>query len=98
MGALRFGKQETVTCIVDVAATGGEGEPACLAFKTTTYWVGGGVYLSDDGCPRPRREEPRSPDRELWFLYAFFFRVASNSASIERRTAASRQETWCNRI
>jgi len=49
MGVLRFGKQETVTCIVDVDARGGGGEPACLAFKTSIYWAGGGVYLSDDG-------------------------------------------------
>lgn len=49
MGALRFGKQETLTCIVDVEARGSGGEPACLAFKTTTYWAGGGVYMTDDG-------------------------------------------------
>lgn len=49
MGMLRFGKHETLTCIVDVEARGGGGEPACLAFKTTTYWLGGGVYVSNDG-------------------------------------------------
>jgi len=49
MGALRFGKQETLKCIVDVDVKGASGEPLCLAFKTTTYWVGGGVYMGDDG-------------------------------------------------
>jgi len=49
MGHLRFGKDETVTCIVDVDVTVGAHQPACLAYKFSTYWVGAGVYLKDDG-------------------------------------------------
>jgi hypothetical protein len=46
---LRFGKQENIVCIVDVDTLGPAGEPLCLAYKTTSYWVAGGVYLKDDG-------------------------------------------------
>jgi hypothetical protein len=49
MAKLRFGKHEEVRCIVDVDARGPKGESLCLAFKTSSYWVGGGVYLADDG-------------------------------------------------
>ena len=49
MGKLRFGKHEELRCIVDIDARGPKDESLCLAFKTSSYWVGGGVYLSDDG-------------------------------------------------
>lgn len=49
MARLRFGKHEEIRCIVDVTARGPHGEELCLAFKTSSYWVGGGVYLADDG-------------------------------------------------
>ena len=49
MARLRFGKHEEIRCIVDIAAHGPHGEELCLAFKTSSYWVGGGVYLADDG-------------------------------------------------
>ena len=58
MAKLRFGKHEEVRCIVDVDARGPKGESLCLAFKTTSYWVGGGVYLADDGYVlKPRGQD-----------------------------------------
>jgi hypothetical protein len=55
MGTLRFGKDEQTTCIVDVSLEI-EGQPLCVAYKTTTYWVGGGIYLSNDGYVLKPRE------------------------------------------
>ena len=49
MGILRFGRQDEVRCIVDIPAKGPKDEALCLAYKTTSYWLGGGVYLSDGG-------------------------------------------------
>ena len=49
MGTLLFGKQESLSCIVDVPVRGRGGEELCLGFKTSSYFVGGGVYLRDDG-------------------------------------------------
>lgn len=49
MARLRFGKHEDLHVIVDVQALGPNGEAMSLAFKTSSYWVGGGVYLADDG-------------------------------------------------
>lgn len=49
MGSLMFGKDETLTCIQPVTLKGADGEPLCLAFKTSKYFVGAGVYLKDDG-------------------------------------------------
>jgi hypothetical protein len=47
---LRFGKSEDITCIVDVGVKlPNEGRDLCLAYKTTTTWVGAGVWVSDDG-------------------------------------------------
>ena len=48
MGMLRFGKEETITCIVDVPVKA-EGNSLCLAYKTTTHWLGGGIWVSNDG-------------------------------------------------
>jgi hypothetical protein len=44
-----FGTEETITCIQHVKATGPDGEPLCLAFKTTKTFIFAGVHLSDDG-------------------------------------------------
>lgn len=55
MGTLRFGKEEHLACIVDVAHEV-EGQPVCLAYKTTTYWLGAGIYLSNDGYVLKPRE------------------------------------------
>ena len=49
MGRLLFGKRETVTCLADLPFKGPAGEALCIAYKTTGYFVGGGVYLHDDG-------------------------------------------------
>lgn len=49
MGRLYFGKSEDVTCIVDVAQKAPDGRDLCLAYKTTTYWLGAGVWVADDG-------------------------------------------------
>jgi hypothetical protein len=49
MGSLMFGKDETLTCVQDIALKGASDEPLCLAFKTSKYFVGAGVYLKDDG-------------------------------------------------
>jgi hypothetical protein len=49
MGRLYFGRQEEIRCIVDVDIHGVDNEPLCLAYKTTTFHVGGGVYFRDDG-------------------------------------------------
>ncbi len=49
MGRLYFGRQEEIRCIRDVEIHGADDEPLCLAFKTTTFHVGAGVYFHDDG-------------------------------------------------
>lgn len=49
MGTLRFGKDEKIHCIADLDVKGANGEATCLAYKTTTYWVGAGAYFKDDG-------------------------------------------------
>jgi hypothetical protein len=49
MGSLMFGKDETLTCVQDIGLKGANDEPLCLAFKTSKYFVGAGVYLKDDG-------------------------------------------------
>src|SRR5580693_2157252 len=46
---LMFGADESIECITSVTLKGAKGEPLCLAFKTTKVFVGGGVYLKDDG-------------------------------------------------
>ena len=49
MGKLIFGNDESVECIQPVAVKGANGEALCLAYKTTTLFVGAGVYVKDDG-------------------------------------------------
>ena len=44
-----FGKDETLHSIQDVAAKGPNGEALVLAYKTTTMWFFGSVYMTDDG-------------------------------------------------
>lgn len=46
---LMFGVDETLECIQDVALKGGSGESLCLAWKTSKFFFGAGVYLKDDG-------------------------------------------------
>jgi hypothetical protein len=49
MGRFYLGKQEEVRCILDVDVHGVDGEPLCLAYKTTTFHIGAGAYFHDDG-------------------------------------------------
>jgi hypothetical protein len=44
-----FGRDESIECIQPVDLKGATGEPLCLAWKTSKYFVGAGVYLSDEG-------------------------------------------------
>src|SRR5512140_3111537 len=44
-----FGVDETLECIQDISLKGGQGEPLCLGWKTSKFFVGAGVYLKDDG-------------------------------------------------
>jgi hypothetical protein len=53
---MRFGNEEDVTCIAPVAYRGAEGEPLCVAYKTTTVHFVGPVYLRDDGYVLGMRE------------------------------------------
>jgi len=46
---LRFGSGETATCIADAAMRGPDGESLCVAYKTSWFALGAGVYLTDDG-------------------------------------------------
>lgn len=43
------GWSEKIECIQPVGVKGGNGEALCLAYKTGKFFVGGGVYLRDDG-------------------------------------------------
>src|SRR5262245_13042083 len=49
MGTLMFGKDETIECIQHIEQKGPKDESLCLAYKTTKTFVGGGVWLKDDG-------------------------------------------------
>ncbi len=49
MGKLIFGKDESIECIQPVKLKGAEHEELCIAYKTTTLFVGAGVYMKDDG-------------------------------------------------
>jgi len=44
-----FGKQEDVQKIQDVQLKGPSGEDLFLGYKTSGYFLGAGVYISDDG-------------------------------------------------
>jgi len=59
MGHLSFGRQEEVRCIRDVDIHGADGEALCLAYKTTTFHFGAGVYLRDDGYVLKVRAQDR---------------------------------------
>ena len=68
MGKLLFGKDETTTCIVDIAATGRDHEPLCLAYKTTKTFVGAGVWMTDDGYVlRPRADSPGGHGKGIYY-------------------------------
>jgi len=65
---MKFGTEESLGCIQDVALTGGANEPLCLAHKTTLKFFVAGIYARDDGYvlkvkgqesyyPLPRGEE-----------------------------------------
>jgi uncharacterized protein len=49
MSRLLFGKQEDVQKIQDVPLKGPNGEDLFLGYKTSGYFLGAGVYISDDG-------------------------------------------------
>lgn len=49
MGKLIFGNDESITCIQPVALKGANGEELCLAYKTSTLFIGAGVFVKDDG-------------------------------------------------
>jgi hypothetical protein len=68
MGRLIFGTEEKLECIQPLSLKGHEGEPLCLAYKTTTTFFGAGVRFRDDGyvlkvqsrdAYYPLPEEPR---------------------------------------
>lgn len=44
-----YGKDETVTCLVDVRVKGGKDEALCLAYKTSSYSFFAPLYFRDDG-------------------------------------------------
>lgn len=68
MGKLLFGKDETSTCIVDIAVKGRDHEPLCLAFKTTKTFVGAGVWMTDDGYVlRPRADSPGGHGKGIYY-------------------------------
>lgn len=46
---LQFGWDDRIECIEPVKVTGEGGEELCLAYKTSKLFVGGGVYLRDEG-------------------------------------------------
>ncbi len=46
---LQFGNEETIECIQPVALKGAKGEALCLAHKHSILFIGGGVYLKDEG-------------------------------------------------
>jgi hypothetical protein len=48
-GVSRWGWDESLFCIEDVALKGPRGEPLCLAYKTSTYNAIASVYVRDDG-------------------------------------------------
>ena len=49
MGKLLFGVQDTLTCITDIPRSTPDGEELCLAYKTSGYFLGAGVYFRDAG-------------------------------------------------
>lgn len=49
MTKLLFGKQEEIVCIVDVAVRAKDKGDLCLAYKTTTHFLGAGLYVTNDG-------------------------------------------------
>jgi hypothetical protein len=44
-----FGKDESIQCIADVKLRGSSGEKLCIAYKTSTIYAGGPVWITDDG-------------------------------------------------
>jgi hypothetical protein len=49
MGKLLFGTDETLTCIQHVDVKGPKDESLCLAYRISKHFLGGGVYLKDEG-------------------------------------------------
>jgi hypothetical protein len=47
--AFRFGKDEALHRIPGVVVHAADGDEMTLAYKTTTIWFFGGIYVSDDG-------------------------------------------------
>ena len=65
MGRMMFGRDEKLTCVVDVKLQGGSGEPLCLAYKTTIVAFVAPLYLRKDGWVLGVKERPTQtrPDR-----------------------------------
>lgn len=49
MAEYRFGREEAITCIVNVPLHDSDGKQFCVAYKTTTFSVLAPVYFRDDG-------------------------------------------------
>jgi hypothetical protein len=49
MGGMTFGRQETITCLMDLPIPGPQGEALCLGHKFTVRHILGPVSLTDDG-------------------------------------------------
>jgi hypothetical protein len=49
MGGMTFGKDEVLTCIVDVGLKSPKNESLCLGYKTTKYAFVAPAYMTDDG-------------------------------------------------
>jgi hypothetical protein len=59
MGTLLFGTDETLTCIQHVDVKGPKDEPLCLGYKISKVFLGGGIYLSDDGYVLRIENDPK---------------------------------------
>ncbi|MEJ7733847.1 MAG: hypothetical protein WKG00_32215 [Polyangiaceae bacterium] len=62
MGKMLFGMRETLVCLQNIEQRSPDGEPLCLAYKTTGYFVVAGVYFRDDGYTLALRSEDRFID------------------------------------
>ena len=76
-----FGKDETLHSIQEVAAKGPNGEALVLAYKTTTMWFFGPVYMTDDGYVLRLKSDykkyvPAKPEL-----------VAAGTVTVSKRTA-----------
>jgi hypothetical protein len=49
MPRIMYGTREDLTVVADVPLSGPNGEDLQIAYKTTSYVLGAGVYIKDDG-------------------------------------------------